>query len=1019
MGRITADGQRSLTLTAGASRAGHRGRLLRPALLLVTAAALAVPLTAPAYAATAHASGAGAVNRAGSARSARTAPLRAGSQRSVPLSTQARARALAASRTAAAADEAALAHAYAAGRHLPKADVGAVRRGSLHLARVPGSGIMWAIADFTPSASASAQVKAGFQDGAGAGVFSQAPGQSWRLVQATGEPYACASALSSAIRATWELPAAVCRVSASASDRAAKAAARTLASARVKARTKDSAGSIGQTIATIALGQVGVAVTPSETSFNYVDCDPYSTLVGPPAPNENGCGYTSSLGAENTNEAWCADFTKWVWEQAGVTADLNTLDAGATSFYAWGQQQGETLTVDATDPAVGDAFVVYPPGAVGGGDYADHVGIVVGVNSDGTVNLVNGDFLDGTNIQVEYDADIDLSTWAAQVWNAGEQWVFIAPPTSAQQPKPRASISGPKAAVVGTPVRFRATVSVTGGSISQYLWTFGNGATAAGASASHVFTNAGLQTVTMSATSSLGTVTTKTWNVDVVDTSSAAATTPNTSVWYSTELVDQSFFVTSSQGALEQEVWNGASWLDLWNPGQASAGASLAVLTYPETATSDLEPHVFFRSSGGTLAEVYDTSDGWQIQDLAGQPAADSTIAATTGADTGAAQASPEVFYVNTAGHLAETYEQGTTWVTTQLPGPAARGGALALTDSIVANQPVVHLIYARGAGALIMDSSAAGSWTTLPVAAGRFAETGSGLAALTAGVDGDQLQAFFTDRGGQLTEATSGNSGASWTARLLPGIPGAGSALVAAHYLDASGDPGEQVFYLASGAAAVTSSDAGAAWQSAALPGAATSITGSGDYPEPGQQQRVFLGDAAAVAADSASPGGAWSASTLPDTVATFDNVIELYAADAADYQSALTAASSAGLPASQVTDSFATAWADTLDGNHLVFAVGGPAISALYFNACGWANPSGEDPGTTPFSYDLGPVDQMPGADTFVNSAAATGSATEQLTADNAYYAVNGVLPTGVTVSSMPPAVGADDVCGGSPGS
>jgi hypothetical protein len=985
--------------------------------LLAMAAALVVPLTAPAYAATARASGAAAASRAAAVRSARTRPLRAGSQRSVPLSTQDGARALAASGTAAAAYEAALAHAYAAGRRLPKADVGAVRRGSLHLASVPGSGIMWAIADFTPSASASAQVKTGFQDGAGAGVFSKVPGQSWHLVQTAGEPYACASALSPAIRATWKLPTAVCRVSLSASQRAARAAARALAAARAKQRA-GSAGSIGQTIAAIALGQVGVTVNPAETSFNYVDCDPYSTLVGPPVPNENGCGYNSNFSVENTNETWCSDFAKWVWQQAGVTAGMNTLNAGATSFYSWGQQQGETLTVDPTDPAVGDAFVVYPPGPVGGDDSADHVGIVVGVNSDGTVNLVNGDFLASTDIHVEYDADIDLSTWAAQTWNAGEQWVFVAPPASAQQPTPRASISGARAAVTGTDVRFKAEATESGGSISQYLWTFGNGATATGADVTHVFANAGLQTVTMSATSNLGTVTTKTWNVDVAGPSSDAATTPNTAVWYSTELVDQSFFLTSGSGALEQETWNGASWLDTAVPGQASPGASLAVLNYPD-ASSNLEPDVFFRSSGGTLAESYDTEGTWSTQDLVGQPAAGSTIVAATGADTGAAQASPEVFYVNTAGQLAETYEQGTTWETTTLPGPAPSGGTLALTDTAVGGRPIAHVIYVHGTGSVIMDSSNGGPWRTLAVAPKQEAAAGTGLAALTSGTDGDQLQVFFTSHSGHLTEATTDNAGASWATGQIPGSPSTGSALVAAPYLDASSDLSEQVFYLTSGGPAVTTSDAGAAWQAAALPGPATSILGSGDYPEPGQQQLLFLTDASAVSADSASPGGAWSASTLPNTVATFDNAIELYAADPADYQSALTAASSAGLPAGQVTDSFATAWADTLDGNHLVFAVGGPAVTALYFNACGWANPSGEDPGTTPFFDNLGPTNQLPGADAFIDSSAETGSATGQLTADNAYYAVNGVLPPGVTVSSMPPAVGAADACAGSPGS
>src|SRR6185437_9320097 len=146
-------------------------------------------------------------------------------------------------------------------------------------------------------------------------------------------------------------------------------------------------------IASIALSQVGVGDTPAATSFRGVDCDPYSTLVGAQSPNADGCGRDARFSIANQNEAWCADFAKWVWQQAGVTTDMNTLTAQSGSFYDWGLKQKETMPVDGGTPAVGDAVVFYPPGPVERGTPGDHVGIVTAVHPGGTVELVNGDFL--------------------------------------------------------------------------------------------------------------------------------------------------------------------------------------------------------------------------------------------------------------------------------------------------------------------------------------------------------------------------------------------------------------------------------------------------------------------------------------------------------------------------------------------------------------------------------------------------------------------------------------------------
>ena len=110
---------------------------------------------------------------------------------------------------------------------------------------------------------------------------------------------------------------------------------------------------LDQAIASIALSQVGVSDTPAVTNF-AIDCDPYSTLVAGFSANADGCGYDTTFSVRNENETWCADFNKWVWQQAGVTADMNTLNAGAVSFYDWAGQQGETPAADTGTPAAGD-----------------------------------------------------------------------------------------------------------------------------------------------------------------------------------------------------------------------------------------------------------------------------------------------------------------------------------------------------------------------------------------------------------------------------------------------------------------------------------------------------------------------------------------------------------------------------------------------------------------------------------------------------------------------------------------
>jgi hypothetical protein len=227
----------------------------------------------------------------------------------------------------------------------------------------------------------------------------------------------------------------------------------------------------------------------------------------------------------------------------------------------------------------------------------------------------------------------------------------------------------------------------------------------------------------------------------------------------------------------------------------------------------------------------------------------------------------------------------------------------------------------------------------------------------------------------------------------------------------------GEEVIFLAGPGQPRADYDSGAGWQTATLPGTAAGLAGLIAYPVTGQPTQVILAsEAGSLTQDAAGdPSGTWTSTALPAAPATFPSRVVLYAATAADEPAALSAAAAAGLPAGQVTGSYATAWDDALSGNYLLISVGLAATDALYYNACGWDNPSGDIPGSTPFYIAAGPLDQLPGADAFEDGAASTAALSQQRAADLAYYAVHGAYPAG---ASVPAAAAPAYACAGEPG-
>lgn len=305
---------------------------------------------------------------------------------------------------------------YAAYRHIPAASIAPAASSRVLGARLRRSGTDWAMLHWQPSARAGQDAAAGFQDGAGIGIFTRPPGAAWTLARLGGQPAGCTVSLPRAVRRLWHLPGC--------------AGLGNQPAPRVHGPT--AAGTAGGLVK-VALAQVGVADNPPVTNFNGLDCNPYTTLAGNPLGASSRHCKTSSNhpyfhNVQDASEFWCADFTKWVWKKGGVTSKLRTLTPAAASFYTWGADHGEHISFGGT-PKNGDAVILYPPDTKApNGSYADHVGIVTAVHPDGTVNLVNGDFLGASNISVQYNTHVHLSTWASRVeGNKGEKWAFISP----------------------------------------------------------------------------------------------------------------------------------------------------------------------------------------------------------------------------------------------------------------------------------------------------------------------------------------------------------------------------------------------------------------------------------------------------------------------------------------------------------------------------------------------------------------------------------------------------------------
>ncbi|MCJ1677700.1 CHAP domain-containing protein [Streptomyces sp. APSN-46.1] len=139
-------------------------------------------------------------------------------------------------------------------------------------------------------------------------------------------------------------------------------------------------------------------------------------------------GTCSDYNCQNPT-AWCAEFVRWVWNQAG--ADVSGVTPAAVSLYTYGGNKGTRHST----PQVGDAVLYDKDGSVTDGN-ADHVNIVVAVSGD-EIQTVGGNESGG----VRFRGWFNWRTHSSPV-GAGRALAFIGPSGLSETPSVPVSQAG-------------------------------------------------------------------------------------------------------------------------------------------------------------------------------------------------------------------------------------------------------------------------------------------------------------------------------------------------------------------------------------------------------------------------------------------------------------------------------------------------------------------------------------------------------------------------------------------------
>ncbi len=137
-------------------------------------------------------------------------------------------------------------------------------------------------------------------------------------------------------------------------------------------------------LAAAVMGLLGTVPAAADTRTDVRDLA--AANLGKQTCSTNSLGGQGFAGSCAARHAWCADFARWVWGSSKLNVDR--LNAGAGSFYLYGQQKGTLHTDPNYVPQIGDAVVF----DYNGNGWASHVGLVDTVYANGTIRTINGNF---------------------------------------------------------------------------------------------------------------------------------------------------------------------------------------------------------------------------------------------------------------------------------------------------------------------------------------------------------------------------------------------------------------------------------------------------------------------------------------------------------------------------------------------------------------------------------------------------------------------------------------------------
>jgi PKD repeat protein len=393
------------------------------------------------------------------------------------------------------------------------------------------------------------------------------------------------------------------------------------------------------------------------------------------------------------------------------------------------------------------------------------------------------------------------------------------------------------------PVTFSASGSKAGAgsSIKSYSWKFGDGASASGAKPAHTYVTSATMTVTLTVTDANGLHSSVSHSYFVLPSDSAAGN------YVESGKTQQHLFYETSAGVLDQTYWT-TKWAN-----QALSGSPVAD---PVTLNYGAQQHVFYIASGGKIEQTYWNGKTWTQQTLPGTAASGSALGGTDWV-TGSGVVQQHVFFTGSNGSLQQTYWNGKTWTNQTLPGTPVAGSPI-VSSLYVSGSTLQQHVFFIGAGDTLQQTWFGGkSWANQTIPG--TPEVGQNTLATSDYVNNGTLQqhVFFIGAGSTLQQTFW--TGKAWATQTLPGAPVLAGGLVTSDY-----GSQQHVFFIGSGNT-LQQTYYGKSWVNQALPGSASRVLGTNDYPGGTLQQHVFFATPSGALNHVWWNGKTWTSQALP----------------------------------------------------------------------------------------------------------------------------------------------------------